>query len=56
MHKRCLDVLVAKHPDTKRAEELRLEAQKLMRAPEDYIWRKIDRLQQKVAGKRFPHL
>jgi len=55
VHKRCLDVLVAKHPDTKRIEELRLDAQERKCAPEDSIWRKLDRRQQKVAGKHFPH-
>ncbi len=56
VHKRCLKVLVAEHPDTKRIEELRLDPQERKCAPEDSIWRKLKRLQEKVAGKHFPHL
>ena len=55
VHERCFDVLVAKHPHTKRAEELRLEALQDS-DPEDSIWDKISRLQKKAVGKHFPHL
>ncbi len=56
VHERCFDVLVAKHPLAKIAAELGLEAQELKFAPNDSIWSKINRLQKKAAGKRFPHL
>ncbi len=53
VHERCFDVLVAKHPHTKRAEELRAEAQENSE-PEDSIWHKISRLQKKAVGKHSP--